>query len=153
MKQKKKSKNKPILIDLFCGCGGLSYGFSKAGFKTILGADNWEVSLKTFKKSHPGSETESVDILHTSPEKIAKKYKIKNVDVIVGGPPCQGFSISGKRIVDDPRNKLYKAFLRFVFYFKPSAFVMENVPLFKRNRECAGKKFQIEPGRVSANDP
>ena len=61
-------------------------------------------------------------------EEVSSHLGTKNVDVIIGGPPCQGFSVAGKRIVDDERNKLYKGFVRMVEYFKPRAFVMENVP-------------------------
>ena len=62
------------------------------------------------------------------PSEISKTENIQKVDLIIGGPPCQGFSIAGKRIIDDERNQLYKSFLRFVAYFRPKGFVMENVP-------------------------
>jgi len=123
-----ETKNKLKVLDLFCGCGGLSFGFSKVGFDIILGVDNWPISLETYKKNHPGSKTCTEDISKLSPEGIASNYGLRDVDVIIGGPPCQGFSISGKRIIDDPRNKLYKSFVRFVGYYKPKAFLMENVP-------------------------
>ncbi|QQR82993.1 DNA cytosine methyltransferase [Candidatus Peregrinibacteria bacterium] len=123
-----KTSKKPTIIDLFCGCGGLSFGFEKAGYQVLLGIDNWEQSLKTFKANHNGAETHLGDLSKTTPQEIANQYKVKNVDVIIGGPPCQGFSISGKRLTEDPRNFLYKGFVNFVSYFKPKAFLMENVP-------------------------
>ena len=118
------------VIDLFAGCGGLSYGFMKAGFDVVLGIDNWKDSLDTFSKNHPGAKTHLADLAKVRPVEITKKYGITpgQIDVIIGGPPCQGFSISGKRKVEDPRNGLYKSFVEFVGHFKPNAFVLENVP-------------------------
>lgn len=120
--------NKPNIIDLFCGCGGLSLGFEQAGYNILLGIDVWEDALKTFKYNHKGSNTLCADLSTLSPEEVNQKINGEKVDVIIGGPPCQGFSIAGKRIVDDERNKLYQSFVRMVEYFKPTAFVMENVP-------------------------
>ncbi len=118
----------PNIIDLFCGCGGLSLGFEQAGYNILLGIDVWEDALKTFRHNHQGSNTLCADLSTLSPEEVNQKINGEKVDVIIGGPPCQGFSIAGKRIVDDERNKLYQSFVRMVEYFKPTAFVMENVP-------------------------
>ncbi len=115
-------------IDLFCGCGGLSLGFEKAGFNILLGIDAWEDAIATFNHNHKNSNGICADLSTLSPRDIETKLTDKTVDVIIGGPPCQGFSIAGKRIVDDERNKLYKNFVRFVEYFTPKAFMMENVP-------------------------
>jgi len=120
--------NKPKVIDLFCGCGGLSQGFIDAGYNIILGIDKWQDAIETFNFNHKNSNGIVADLLTLSPETVSKKEKIDNVDVIIGGPPCQGFSIAGKRIVDDERNQLYKSFLHYVEFFKPKAFLMENVP-------------------------
>ena len=115
------------VLDLFCGCGGLSYGFEKAGFNIVAGVDNWADSLVTFEKNHDGAKSIQLDLGNFKPEQI--EYAVgKNIDVIIGGPPCQGFSISGKRNPSDPRNKLYQGFVSCVEYFKPKAFVLENVP-------------------------
>ena len=116
------------VIDLFCGCGGFSLGFERAGFNVLLGIDVWNDALKTFKHNHKNSDTLQADLSTLSPEQILPLLKNQKIDVIIGGPPCQGFSVAGKRIVDDIRNKLYKNFVRFVEFFKPKAFVMENVP-------------------------
>ena len=120
--------NKPKVIDLFCGCGGLSQGFIDAGYNIILGIDKWQDAIETFNFNHKNSNGIVADLLTLSPETVSKNEKIDNVDVIIGGPPCQGFSIAGKRKVDDERNQLYKSFLHYVEFFKPKAFLMENVP-------------------------
>lgn len=115
-------------IDLFCGCGGLSYGFEMAGFNVLLGIDNDQQALKTFEKNHKGSKSICGDITKISYEDIKEKIGNKRVDLIVGGPPCQGMSLSGPRKFDDPRNKLYLSYIRLVEEIKPKAFVIENVP-------------------------
>lgn len=122
------SEVKLKVLDLFCGCGGLSLGFEKAGYNVLLGVDVWEDALKTFAFNHKQSEALRADMSTIQGEDIRKHIGDKSVDVIIGGPPCQGFSVAGKRIVEDERNKLYKGFVRMVEYFKPRAFVMENVP-------------------------
>ena len=122
------TKNSYTVLDLFCGCGGLSLGFEKAGFDVLLGVDIWKDALKTFQFNHHKSNTLCADMSTLTGEELKSHLGTDNVDVIIGGPPCQGFSIAGKRIVDDERNKLYKGFVRMVDYFKPRAFVMENVP-------------------------
>lgn len=121
-------QKKYTFIDLFAGCGGLSLGFEEAGFESILAIDNWQDALDTYAANRSAARTLCADISTVNPEDVKEKYSIDNVDVIVGGPPCQGFSIAGKRIVDDKRNQLYKSFVNFVSFFQPKAFVMENVP-------------------------
>lgn len=116
------------VLDLFCGCGGLSLGFEMAGFDIKLAIDNWEDALVTYRKNHKGAQTLNADLLNLNPQEVELKYNIKDLDVIIGGPPCQGFSVAGKRIIDDDRNKLYKSFVRFVDHFRPKTFLMENVP-------------------------
>lgn len=116
------------VIDLFCGCGGFSLGFEKAGFNILLGIDIWKDAVSTFRHNHTNSIAMQADLSVLSPEETLPLLNGQKVDVIIGGPPCQGFSVAGKRIVDDIRNKLYKNFVHFVSYFKPKAFVMENVP-------------------------
>ena len=116
------------VLDLFCGCGGLSLGFEMAGYQVKLAIDNWEDALITFRYNHHDSQTYNGDLLDLNPAEMKQKFNLPHIDVIIGGPPCQGFSVAGKRIIDDDRNKLYKSFVRFVDYFRPNAFVMENVP-------------------------
>lgn len=115
-------------LDLFCGCGGLSLGFEKAGINILLGIDAWQDAITTFNHNHKNSKGLCTDLSTLNPKDIESVLNNKSVDIIIGGPPCQGFSVAGKRIIDDERNKLYKNFVRFVDYFKPKAFVMENVP-------------------------
>lgn len=116
------------VIDLFCGCGGLSLGFIQAGFDVKLGIDAWQDAIKTYTSTHPDSKGIVADLFTASPEQIAEQSQIKQIDLIIGGPPCQGFSIAGKRLIDDERNKLYKSFVEFVRFYQPKAFLMENVP-------------------------
>lgn len=116
------------ILDLFCGCGGMSLGFEQAGFKVLLGIDFWKDALETYRFNRKNANTLCADMAVLSGKEVADTIGNAAVDVIIGGPPCQGFSVAGKRIVDDERNKLYKGFVRMVDYFKPKAFVMENVP-------------------------
>lgn len=126
----KVKKQKPTVLDLFSGCGGLSFGFEQAGYRVLCGVDNWNDSLLTFKHNHKDANAVLADLSEENIDQVIKKCGIKvgDVDVIVGGPPCQGFSISGKRNPDDPRNRLYISFVSFLRKVKPRAFVMENVP-------------------------
>jgi DNA (cytosine-5)-methyltransferase 1 len=119
---------KNTVIDLFSGCGGLSYGFIEAGYDVVLGIDHWKDAITTFENSHKNSKGLVADLFIETPKQISKKTGVTDIDVIIGGPPCQGFSIAGKRIVNDERNKLYKSFVSFVEFYKPKAFLMENVP-------------------------
>lgn len=92
-------------IDLFCGCGGLSYGFEKAGYNILLGIDNDAKALETFELNHKGAKSICGDITQITYEKDIKPLiGNKTIDVIIGGPPCQGMSLSGPRKFDDPRN-------------------------------------------------
>jgi DNA (cytosine-5)-methyltransferase 1 len=116
------------VLDLFCGCGGLSLGMENAGFDIALGIDFWPDALKSFKKNHKDSKVLCQDLSQINFSEIQNKYLPNGVDVIVGGPPCQGFSISGKRDPNDPRNKLYVSFVDSVEFYQPQAFIMENVP-------------------------
>jgi DNA (cytosine-5)-methyltransferase 1 len=116
-------------IDLFCGCGGLSYGFEKAGYNILLGIDNDAKALETFELNHKGSKSICGDITEvTYEDDIKPLIGNKTIDVIIGGPPCQGMSLSGPRKFDDPRNKLYLTYIRLVQEIQPKAFVIENVP-------------------------
>ena len=115
-------------LDLFCGCGGLSLGFEKAGINILIGIDSWLDAIKTFNYNHKNSKGICADLSELKPQDIEEELEGKKIDLIIGGPPCQGFSVAGKRIIDDERNKLYKSFVRFVDYYRPRAFMMENVP-------------------------
>ena len=115
------------ILDLFCGCGGLSYGFELEGYQIVAGIDSWGDALNTFKLNHKNSLAIEYDLANPNYESLSKSIG-SSIDLIVGGPPCQGFSISGHRNPEDPRNKLYIGFVEAVDFFKPKAFLMENVP-------------------------
>ncbi len=117
------------VLDLFCGCGGLSCGFERAGYDILLGIDNDAKALETFERNHNGSKSICGDITEITYKKDIKPLiNNKDIDVIIGGPPCQGMSLSGPRKLDDPRNKLYLSYIRLVEEIQPKAFVIENVP-------------------------
>ncbi|HRU99122.1 MAG TPA: DNA cytosine methyltransferase [Ruminococcus sp.] len=117
------------VLDLFCGAGGLSYGFESAGFDILVGIDNDAKALETFELNHKGSKSICGDITQiTYDEHIKPLLGGKQIDVIIGGPPCQGMSLSGPRKFDDPRNKLYLSYIRLVKEIQPKVFVIENVP-------------------------
>ena len=134
------------VLDLFCGCGGFSQGFSQAGYNVRLGLDIWKDAIVTYKSNFPNAATITEDISILSGDDLLKAAGMtaSEVDVIIGGPPCQGFSVSGKRMLDDPRNILYKSFVRMVDTIKPKAFVMENVPGLIRLFEGKVKEQVIE---------
>ena len=115
-------------IDLFAGCGGLSRGFMDAGFKVVLGVDNNGPALKTFAFNHKNAKTMNADLSQKATFDIIRAaIGTESVDLIIAGPPCQGFSLTGPRQFDDERNKLYLAVIEAVKDFSPKAFVIENV--------------------------
>lgn len=120
--------NKPKVIDLFAGVGGLSLGFEKNGFDVIL-ANEYDASIAaSYEKNHRDTKMIIGDITSLDLEEIFKPYKGK-IDVVIGGPPCQGFSQKGKRkTIHDERNFLFKYYVKVVELIKPKYFVMENVP-------------------------
>lgn len=118
----------PNVVDLFCGCGGLSYGFEQEGFKTVLGIDHDKAAIETFKLNHKEAKTILGDIREVSNEQILDALGGASIDVIIGGPPCQGLSLSGPRRLEDPRNQLYLSFIRIVSLLNPKYVLIENVP-------------------------
>lgn len=114
------------IIDLFCGIGGFSYGFEMTQkYKTIFGVDIWNVALQTFQKNHLSTKVHQGDIGELQ-SKFWSEY-LGKVDVIIAGPPCQGFSMSGKRDILDERNNLFNEVIRVVECVKPKVVVIENV--------------------------
>ena len=115
-------------IDLFCGAGGMTQGFKHAGYETILGIDFDKSACQTYKINNPEINTICGDLTdNTTKELIINIAKREKVELICGGPPCQGFSLAGKRFIDDPRNQLFKEYLYIVDNIKPKVFVFENV--------------------------
>lgn len=119
-------KNKNI-IDLFCGCGGFSRGFEDAKFEVVLALDSWNDAIETFNINHHNPVGVTKNIYDFTNEEITKFSKEKNITGIIGGPPCQGFSMVGKRETNDARNTLYLQYVRFVEQIKPEFFILENV--------------------------
>lgn len=116
-------------IDLFAGCGGLSKGFMDAGFDIIVGVDNDQAALNTFALNHNGAIPMNADLSKQETfDEIKRIAGDRTIDVIIAGPPCQGFSLTGPRNFDDARNKLYLAVIEMVKQYQPKGFIIENVP-------------------------
>lgn len=116
------------VIDLFCGIGGFSYGFEMTNkFEVVCAADIWDVAINTYKLNHKNKKIEMIQKdLTTVESKFWKKYK-NSIDVIIAGPPCQGFSMSGKRSIGDKRNTLFEEVIRITKEVQPRYVVIENV--------------------------
>ncbi|MCA1603802.1 MAG: DNA (cytosine-5-)-methyltransferase, partial [Acidobacteria bacterium] len=117
------------MIDLFAGCGGMTAGFVTHGFNPVLSVE-WNLHAAATYAANFGED-------HTVWGDIAQvpDSMIPEADVVIGGPPCQGFSNLGSRDVNDPRNKLWKQYIRVVQYARPQVFVIENVDRFMRSAE------------------
>lgn len=123
--------NRHKFIDLFCGCGGLSLGFEMAGFTAVAGVDFKESAINTYRENFPNAKAICADISSIDREHIRDIFgDLSEIDVIIGGPPCQGFSNANKNYVelDDPRNKLFFEFVKFVELIQPKVVLIENVP-------------------------
>lgn len=133
------------ILELFAGCGGLAQGFSQVdGYKILYANEFDEVIAETYRLNHPGVVISTTDIVSLMPEKVEKNLKTKSIDLIIGGPPCQGFSTSGKRDKKDPRNSLFMEFIRFVQYFQPKAVLMENVSgILSMETQAKTKVFDV----------
>jgi DNA (cytosine-5)-methyltransferase 1 len=115
-------------VDLFCGAGGFTEGFRKAGgFHNVFAVDFDLKAIETLKYNHPKINAICSDVADLDADKIAKLKGRKRVDVLIGGPPCQGFSLAGRRLPDDPKNRLFLEYVRIVKELKPKVVVFENV--------------------------
>jgi DNA (cytosine-5)-methyltransferase 1 len=114
------------VIDLFCGAGGLSYGFEMAGFKVAAAVDNDPVAGETYRRQNPSTPLLTQDVATIRGDELLRLAG-GSIDVVIGGPSCQGFSTHGKRDPDDPRNALFNHFVRLVGETQPLWVVMENV--------------------------
>ena len=119
--QQNKENTGPTCIDLFAGCGGFSLGFIKAGYRVIWANECAKEAADTYEYNL-GKHVDRRRI-----EKIPSS-EIPDASIIIGGPPCQGFSLMGKRMLEDPRSKLVNQFVRVVRDKQPKAFILENVP-------------------------
>ncbi len=118
-------------IDLFSGAGGITEGFREAGYRCLYANDVMPEAMKTFRLNHPNTWAECKSIEDVKPADVRLKLGLAKgeLDVLVGGPPCQGFSINApNRFLKDPRNRLFKDYVRFLEEFEPKAFLFENVP-------------------------
>ena len=129
------------VVDLFCGAGGLSKGFEWAGYNIVAANDNYKQACETYRINHPHTTLIEGDITKNEVKSaLFDAIKGKKIDIIIGGPPCQGFSHAGKRLVDDPRNFLFKEFVEIVKQVKPKVVVLENVEgILTMNK---GKSFE-----------
>ena len=122
--------HRPTMIDMFCGCGGLSQGFYDAGYEVLFGIDHDKPSLATYDANFGPGKGLSIDLFSKDYlGEIERKVNESGggLDVVVAGPPCQGFSLTGSRNFDDPRNQLYLSVFEVVKKFRPKAFLIENV--------------------------
>lgn len=119
--------NKPKIIDLFSGVGGFSLGFEMAGFETVYAIDFWKDAVKTYNHNRDHQVAHEMSIHDLSDEMIDQLKGEHEIEGIIGGPPCQGFSTVGTRDIDDDRNHLYLEYFRVVKKVMPKFFVIENV--------------------------
>lgn len=146
-KHKSAADQRATCVDLFSGAGGLSRGFYDAGYNVVLGVEWDEAALKTFKANHGQAEGMNLDLFdHSNIDVIVDYLKKSNIslDVLVGGPPCQGFSIAGPRDLNDKRNSLYLAMVKLADRIKPQVVVLENVPGMLQTNNGIGAKRIVE---------
>ena len=131
---KTKSDNRLTAVDLFCGCGGLTVGLKRAGFKVLGAVDIDPLSIRTYQANHKKVTVWETDIRDLEPTEIKSELELRtgDLDLLTGCPPCQGFStmrtLNGALVIDDPRNDLLLEFLRFVEELRPRTIMVENVP-------------------------
>ncbi|WP_421866056.1 DNA cytosine methyltransferase [Parvibaculum sp.] len=143
------------VVDLFCGCGGLSLGAHQAGLRTSVAIDV-DVNLSSaFGRNFPRSTVLNADISELRPAELKKRLSLRRPLALIGGPPCQGFSVMGRRDRRDPRNKLLRNFFEYVAYFRPSFFLMENVPglAHPSSRPDLDAAMAVLPGRYTCLEP
>lgn len=134
-------------IDLFSGAGGFSLGFDNKGFENVFSIDIEPNFCKTYRHNFSNHQLIEKDIADLSESEIKYLKEFEKVDVVIGGPPCQGFSIAGnigRKFVDDPRNRLFKEFVRVVKIVRPNFFVMENVAKLYTHKKGVTRKEIIK---------
>lgn len=133
----------PTLIDLFSGCGGMSVGFRDQGFEPLLAVEWERAAAATYAANFGEDHTIAGDIV------LVPKKAIPRADVIIGGPPCQGFSNLGLKSLEDPRNQLWREYMRFIHAAKPKVFVIENVDRFHKSPEFQMLCDEVDHGTLS----
>lgn len=131
---------KPTVIDLFAGCGGMTVGFSQEGFDPILAVEWDRYAAATYAANFGEDHVRAGDIADV------KDAEIPSADLIIGGPPCQGFSNLGLKRLDDPRNQLWREYMRFITKAKPQVFVIENVDRFSKSPEFEMLLAEVDHG-------
>lgn len=127
-----KSLKQKTIVDLFCGCGGLSKGFELAGYNVIAGLEIEKHAIETWAKNHSGTailgDITKTETKQTLIQAVRNKLMDNGLDVLAGGPPCQGFSSAGWRQTSDPRNQLWLNYIEILKDLNPKYFIIENVP-------------------------
>jgi len=129
----------PTAVELFCGAGGLALGLGQAGFRTAYATDHDADCCASFSRNHPEAEVTCADIHEIDFRKLRRDLRLQDLDLLAGGPPCQGFSTVGSKREQDPRNSLFYEFLRAVAQLEPRTVLFENVSGFRRMYE--GRAF------------
>ncbi|KAF5829756.1 S-adenosyl-L-methionine-dependent methyltransferase [Dunaliella salina] len=150
-------------IDLFCGCGGFSQGLKDSGINVIAAIDVWDKAIESYKQNFNDLAI-CADLSTFGPEKLNDMFENKRIDILVGGPPCCGFSMAGRRDKKDPRSSLFMHFCEYLNYHEPKLFMMENVlgilSMKTENSEKSiniimeqlGKKYDCQIHKVCASD-
>ena len=131
-----KKKKRPTIVETFVGCGGSHIGFDREGFETVFVNDIWDTALETLKTNHPNLNEKQIiceDVNELCKRDLLKEYNIKEneLDVLIGGVVCKGFSLAGVRNPYDLRNYLYISQLKLVEQLRPKISIIENVPGMK----------------------
>lgn len=130
------------LLDLFAGAGGMTAGFVRAGFSPSLAVEIDRAAAATYAMNFGENHVHHGDIAELD------GTDVPEVDVVIGGPPCQGFSTLGSRDIDDPRNRLWREYVRIVLAARPKMFLIENVGAFLRSREFKLLRHEVEDGAL-----
>lgn len=127
------------LVDLFCGAGGMSLGFSWEGVTPIFAVDHDKWALKTYQANFPRATIECHDLSSND-----RDWLFPKADIVIGGPPCQGLSLIGRQPIDDPRNDLWRHYITALYEIRPIVFVMENVPRLLKTAHITELRRQVE---------
>ena len=149
-----KFDKKLIVFDLFAGAGGFGLGFEQAGFEVSLALEIDAWACDTLRQNHPDMTIIQTDIRGFANPQVIKAVSKIRPDIIIGGPPCQGFSIAGpaQKDLKDPRNTLFKDFAKWIEVLEPKSFVMENVKGLLSRRNFDGENV-VDESEIPIADP